>query len=151
MLSKKVQETLNKQIQLEADSSNLYLAMASWAENQGLSGTAEFLYRHSDEERKHMLKLVRYVNERGGQAKIPAIKQPTSNFNSLTALFQGLFKHEVFVSEEINNVIDICLKEKDFTEIFIKLSRDVHFLNDDRAKIKLEINNLTGSKIKEIK
>ena len=45
----------------------------------------------------------------------------------------------------------LCEKEKDFTERFIKLSRDVHFLNDDRAKIKLEINNLTGSKIKEIK
>ena len=44
-----------------------------------------------------------------------------------------------------------CEKEKDFTETFIKLSRDVHFLNDDRAKIKLEINNHTGSKIKEIK
>ena len=44
-----------------------------------------------------------------------------------------------------------CEKEKDFSEKFIKLSRDVHFLNDDRAKIKLEINNLTGSKIKEIK
>ncbi|MDB9936173.1 DUF6165 family protein [Candidatus Pelagibacter sp.] len=44
-----------------------------------------------------------------------------------------------------------CEKEKDFTEKFIKLSRDVHFLNDDRAKIKQEINNLTGSKIKEIK
>ena len=44
-----------------------------------------------------------------------------------------------------------CEKEKDFSEKFIKLSRDVHFLNDNRAKIKLEINNLTGSKIKEIK
>ena len=44
-----------------------------------------------------------------------------------------------------------CEKEKDFTEIFIKLSRDVHILNDERAKIKLEINNHTGSKIKEIK
>ena len=44
-----------------------------------------------------------------------------------------------------------CEKNSDFTEIFIKLSRDVHFLNDDRAKIKLEINNLTNSKIKEIK
>ncbi len=44
-----------------------------------------------------------------------------------------------------------CEKEKDFTEKFIKLSRDVHFLNDDRAKIKLEINSITGSKIKEIK
>ena len=44
-----------------------------------------------------------------------------------------------------------CEKNKDFSEVFIKLSRDVHFLNDDRAKIKLEINNLTGSNIKEIK
>ena len=45
----------------------------------------------------------------------------------------------------------LCEKEKDFGEKFIKLSRDVHFLNDDRATIKLEINNHTGSKIKEIK
>ena len=45
----------------------------------------------------------------------------------------------------------ICDKNSDFSEKFIKLSRDVHLLNDDRAKIKLEINNLTGSKIKEIK
>ena len=45
----------------------------------------------------------------------------------------------------------MCEKNKDFGEKFIKLSRDVHFLNDDRAKIKLEINNHTGSKIKEIK
>ena len=44
-----------------------------------------------------------------------------------------------------------CEKDKDFTEKFIELSRDVHFFNDERAKIKLEINNLTGSKIKEIK
>ena len=44
-----------------------------------------------------------------------------------------------------------CEKEKDFGEKFVKLSRDVHFLNDDRAKIKLEMNNHTGSKIKEIK
>ena len=45
----------------------------------------------------------------------------------------------------------LCEKEKDFGEKFIKLSRQVHFLNDDRAKIKLEINDLCGSKIKEIK
>ena len=44
-----------------------------------------------------------------------------------------------------------CEKDKDFSEKFVQLSRDVHFLNDDRAKIKLEMNNLTGSKIKEIK
>ena len=58
------------------------------------------------------------------------------------------------VNEELWIIEDdkrLCEKEKNFTEKFIKLSRDVHFLNDDRAKIKLEINNHTGSKIKEIK
>ena len=70
--------------------------------------------------------------------------------DNLNKLFQSL--------KEINSKLwDIedskrqCEKEKDFGEKFIKLSRDVHFLNDDRAKIKLEINNHTGSKIKEIK
>ena len=67
--------------------------------------------------------------------------------------------HELYQSLKIINarlwVIEDdkrkCEKEKDFTENFIKLSRDVHILNDDRAKIKLKINELTGSKIKEIK
>jgi ferritin len=45
--------------------------MASWAENNGLNGTSKFMYVHSDEERFHMLKLVKFVNERGGKAIIP--------------------------------------------------------------------------------
>ncbi|MCB0779734.1 MAG: ferritin, partial [Flavobacteriales bacterium] len=59
MLSKKIEKALNGQIETEAMSSQFYLAMASWAETEGLNGTAAFLYRHSDEERMHMLKLVR--------------------------------------------------------------------------------------------
>jgi hypothetical protein len=68
----------------------------------------------------------------------------------LNTLFQSLkdINAKLWVIEDDKRQ---CEKEKDFTEKFIKLSRDVHFLNDDRAKIKLEINNLTGSKIKEIK
>ena len=68
----------------------------------------------------------------------------------LNTLFQSLkdINAKLWVIEDDKRQYE---KEKDFTEKFIKLSRDVHFLNDDRAKIKLEINNLTGSKIKEIK
>ena len=68
----------------------------------------------------------------------------------LNTLFQSLkdINAKLWVIEDDKRR---CEKEKDFTEKFIKLSRDVHFLNDDRAKIKLEINNLTGSKIKEIR
>jgi hypothetical protein len=68
----------------------------------------------------------------------------------LNNLFQSLkdINSKLWVIEDDKRQ---CEKDKDFTEKFIKLSRDVHFLNDDRAKIKLEINNHTGSKIKEIK
>jgi ferritin len=115
MVTKKIEQALNKQIELEAASSQFYLAMASWAENNGLSGVAAFFYQHSDEERMHMLKLIKYLNERGGKAVIPALKQPPSNFKSLQNIFDELLKHEVLVSNEINKLVDICLKEKDYT------------------------------------
>ena len=115
MLKNKIETALNKQIKIEAESSQIYLAMASWAETEGLGGTAQFLYKHSDEERMHMLKLVQYVNERGGKALIPQLAQPEKKYKSLPDLFQMLLNHEIMVSGEINNLVDICLKEKDYT------------------------------------
>lgn len=115
MLKSKIEKALNKQIKIEADSSQIYLAMASWAETEGLGGTAQFLYKHSDEERMHMLKLVQYVNERGGEAEIPQLAKPAKDYKSLPDLFQTLLNHEIMVSEEINKLVDVCLKEKDYT------------------------------------
>jgi ferritin len=115
MLKNTIEEALNKQILLEGESSQFYLAMASWAENEGLNGTSGFLYRHSDEERFHMLKLVKFVNERGGRAIIPALPQPPKAFDSLQNVFKLLFEHELRVTSEINNLVDICLSEKDYT------------------------------------
>lgn len=115
MVTKKIEQSLNKQIELEASSSQYYLAMASWAENNGLSGVAAFFYQHSDEERIHMLKLIKYLNERGGKAIIPALEQPPKDFKSLQYAFDNLLKHEIMVSNEINKLVDICLKEKDYT------------------------------------
>ena len=115
MLSKKVEAALNAQIEIEASSSQAYLAMASWAETNGLSGTAAFLYRHSDEERVHMLKLIKFVNDRGGRALVPALKQPQKEYKSITHIFQTLLEHETDVTACINQVVDLCLKEKDYT------------------------------------
>jgi ferritin len=115
MLSKKVETALNAQIEIEASSSQAYLAMASWAETTGLSGTATFLYRHSNEERVHMLKLIKFVNDRGGKALIPALKQPQKEYKSITHIFQTLLDHETHVTASINKVVDLCLKEKDYT------------------------------------
>jgi ferritin len=115
MLSKKIEGALNKQIETEALSSQFYLAMASWAETEGLNGTAAFLYRHSDEERMHMLKLVKFVNERGGHALIPSLAQPPKTFKDITFIFRTLLEHETKVTGEINKLVDICLREKDYT------------------------------------
>lgn len=115
MLSKKIEAALNDQIGIEASSSQSYLAMASWAETCGLSGTAAFLYRHSDEERVHMLKLIKFVNDRGGKAMIPALKQPQKEYKGIANIFQTLLEHETGVTASINNVVDLCLKEKDYT------------------------------------
>lgn len=114
MVSNKVEKALNEQIKIEAESSQFYLAMASWAETKGLNGTALFLYQHADEERMHMLKLVKFVNERGGHAIIPALDQPPVEFESIQNVFQKLLDHEVFVTASINQVVDICLNEKDY-------------------------------------
>ena len=84
MLKDVIEKALNKQIELEASSSQFYLSMASWTETKGLSGSSDFLYQHSDEERLHMLKLVKFINERGGNALIPALIQPPKTFKSLS-------------------------------------------------------------------
>ena len=115
MLSKSMQEALNKQVQMEAESSQAYLAMASWAEIQpGLQGVSDFFFKQSDEERIHMLKLIRFVNERGGFAMIPALEQPMVTFQSLRRVFEEFLKHELKVSDSINDLVHLALTEKDY-------------------------------------
>ena len=115
MLKSKIEKALNKQVELEASSSQFYLSMASWTESQGLTGTSNFLYHHSEEERMHMLKLIKFINERGGKSIIPSLIKPPSSFDSLKSVFESLLEHELNVTDSINNVVDLCLSEKDYT------------------------------------
>lgn len=114
MLSKNIEKSLNYQIKLEGESSQIYLSMASWAESQGFEGVAAFMYAHSDEERQHMLKLVKYINERGGHAIISEFAAPPVSFGMLKEMFKTLFDHEVMISKKINDLVEITLNEKDF-------------------------------------
>ena len=92
---------------------------------------------------------LKYINDEHSILK-GQLEQNVKSDDKLNNLFQSLKKinAKLWIIEDDKRM---CEKNSDFTENFIKLSRDVHFLNDDRAKIKLEINNHTGSKIKEIK
>jgi ferritin len=115
MISKKLEKAINDQIRIEEESSRIYLAMASWCEVKGLPGAARFLYQHSDEEREHQLKFVHFLNDRGGHAVLQAVDQPAAEFNSIEELFDKVLKHEQFVTKKINEMVDICLEEKDHT------------------------------------
>ncbi len=146
MLLPEIQDALNVQLKIEAESSNTYLAMASWAENNGFPGTAVFLYRHSDEERMHMLKLVRYINERGGKASIPGLKEPNVHYDGLTPLFEDLLKHEVSVTNAINEVVDQCLKAKDYsTHNFMQWYVSEQLEEEALAREIMDRLNLIGS------
>lgn len=115
MLSEKMKQGLNAQVALEAQSSQTYLAMASWAEIQpGLDGVTAFFYRHSAEERTHMLKLIAFINDRGGFAVVPALAQPALTYPSLKHAFHSVMHHEMKVSASINELCDLSLQEKDY-------------------------------------
>jgi ferritin len=117
MLNKNVEKALVEQIEKEAYSSNLYLAMASWAETNGYKGISEWLYAQADEERMHMLKFVKYVNERGGKSVISALQQPPVDFKGVKELFAEVLKHEQFVSQSINDIVAVAYDSKDFTTV----------------------------------
>ena len=114
MLKKKIEDICNRQIEREGYSSNLYLAMAVWAETNGLSGVAGWFFVQAEEEKLHMLKFIRYVNERGGKAVIPAIKKPGSEYKNVEDIFKEVLKHEEFITNSINEIVALTLDEKDF-------------------------------------
>ena len=145
-MNKRVEAALNDQIEKEASSSQFYLAMASWAETKGLNGTAKFLYTHSDEERFHMLKLVKFVNERGGVAVIPGLETPAKEFQNIENVFQLLLEHELVVTDSINNLVDICLQEKDYsTHNFIQWYVSEQLEEEALARTILDKIKLIGS------
>lgn len=110
----KVIEAINYQIKAEEESSRLYFAMANWCETHGFAGSAAYLYQHADEERMHMVKLVKYLNERGAHAITLALAEPQNEWSDIKSVFKGVLEHEQKVTELINNLYEVCFNEKDY-------------------------------------
>lgn len=145
MLSQTIQDALNKQIKIEGDSSQIYLAMASWAEVQGFEGISTFMFAQSEEERLHMLKLVKYVNQRGGQAKISGTVEPVLDLSSYKVLFKQLLEHEIKVSESINDLVGISLDQRDYaTHNFLQWYVAEQIEEEANARYILDKINLIG-------
>jgi ferritin len=145
MLKKKVEDICNRQIEREGYSSNLYLAMAVWAETQGFQGTAGWLYAQADEEREHMLKLIKFVNDRGGKAIVPAFEKPPVEFEGVQPLFEEVLKHEEFITASINEMVELTLAEKDYTtNSFLQWYVTEQIEEESNAKGILDKLNLGG-------
>tara|TARA_R110001592_G_scaffold178278_1_gene418974 strand:- start:3898 stop:4410 length:513 start_codon:yes stop_codon:yes gene_type:complete len=145
MLTSKIETALNNQVTVEAESSQVYLAMASWAEKLGFEGVSQFMYAHSDEERQHMLKLIKFINERGGHAKVAELSAPPIEFGSFKDMFQTLFDHEVMVSKTINDLVDVSLQEKDYaTHNFLQWYVSEQIEEEALARNILDKINLIG-------
>jgi len=115
MLSEKLVERLNRQVNLEYYSANLYLQMSSWCELNSLPGCAQFLRQHADEEMQHMHRLFRYINETGKMAVLGEIKAPPTEYKSAADVFQKTYEHECYITKEINNLVSLTLEESDYS------------------------------------
>ena len=116
-ISSETEAMLNKQIEMEGQSSAHYLSMASWCDMKGYVHSAKFLYDHSEEERMHMLKLFHYINDAGGHARQPEIKKIKHKYESLHEVFKEILGHELNVTKSINQIVDHCYQVKDFATL----------------------------------
>ena len=124
-LSKKMQTALNAQMQKEAHASQIYLSYASWASSGGYAGIANFLFRHAQEERNHMMKVLEYILERGGEVKVEAIPAPPPNPTGIQNCFEKVFEHEIDNTKSIYKLVKMSFTEEDwatwhFMQWFVK-------------------------------
>jgi len=115
MLSKEIEAILNKQVALEAQSSTLYLSIGSWAESKGFHGVANFFFSHSEEERLHMIKLIKFINERGGHAEISAQDKPPKDFKNVKEIFNLLLQSERDNTQRVSEIVHLTLQSGDYT------------------------------------
>lgn len=119
MLSKSVQAKLNDQIQKEAYASRAYLAMATWAEQQGLPNIAQFFYNSSTEEREHMLQIFKYINANGGAARLEEKSgKVKENFKNVHDAFKHVFALEHEVTLAINEIASWCQQNGEHATYF---------------------------------
>jgi ferritin len=121
MLSKKIAEALNVQINKEMYSAYIYLSMAAYSEHTGLSGFANWFMVQYQEENEHAMRIYKYLHGQGAQVKLQAIEKPQTDYKSPVDMFEKTLAHEQFVTKSINDLVDLALKENDHaTQIFLQ-------------------------------
>jgi bacterioferritin B len=115
LISKKMNAAINEQIGNEFAASLQYVAIASHFAADGLPALANHFYRQAEEEREHAMRFVKYLVEAGGAVEIPAIKAPKTGFKTVEAAVKLSLDHELAVTSQINNLVELAIKESDHT------------------------------------
>jgi ferritin len=145
MISKKLQEAFNIQINKELFSEYLYLSMAAYCYEQELDGFANFFMVQTQEEHFHAMKMFNFLTDRGGRVLLKPIEGPETEFNSITDVFEKTLTHEQFVTKSINELMDLSLKENDHAAAsFLK------WFVDEQVEEEASVNKILG-KLKLIK
>lgn len=113
-ISDQMEKMLNDQMTREAYQAQVYLSYASWAEVNSFSGIATFLYGHMQEEREHMFKILKFINDRGGSAKIEAIDAPPETPSDIGDCLNKILNHEIENSKEIDKIVNFAHEERDW-------------------------------------
>ncbi len=113
MLSEKILEALNEQINAEFYSAYLYLAMSAYFEAKNLKGFANWMRVQAQEETTHAMRIYDYVVERGGRVKLMVIEQPPAEWSSPLEAFEAAYNHEVKITGMINKLVNLAMEEKD--------------------------------------
>ncbi len=124
-ISDEMERMLNTQMTREAFQAQVYLSYASWAEINSFVGISTFLYGHMNEEREHMFKFLKYINARGGSARIEAIAAAPANPANIGECLNAILQHEIQNSKEIDKIVTLAHDEKDwatfnFGQYFVK-------------------------------
>ncbi|MEO5648982.1 MAG: ferritin [Ginsengibacter sp.] len=124
-LSETMCRALNAQMTKEAHAAQIYLSYGSWANAEGYNGISNFLFRHVNEERNHMMKFLEYILERGAKVEVEAIPAPAANPVSIYNCFQKAFEHELENTKEIYKIVKMSFDEQDwitwnFMQWFVK-------------------------------
>lgn len=114
MISEKMRNVINEQINKELFSSYLYLSMSAYFENKNLKGFAHWTRVQALEESTHALKFYDYLNGRGGRVELTQIQAPKTQWSSILEIFEEIYDHEQKVTASVNNVAYVAFEERDF-------------------------------------
>lgn len=114
MISAKMTQALNEQINRELFSAYYYLSMACYLEDLNFDGMANFMKMQAKEETGHAMKMYAYINEQGGRVVLEAIEKPRTDFSSPQQIFELGLEHEKLVTKSIYNLVSLSQEEKDY-------------------------------------